>query len=190
MTTATATVRRLSESRLPAIGAIAFAAMLAAASQIAIPLPGTPVPITLQPLVVVLAGLVLGPRAAAASMVTYLAAGAVGLPVFAPVGAPGLARLVGPTGGYLLAYPAAAVVAGVLGWRPLAVAGPRLARRTVAAAAGILVLYVGGVAQLAVLTGSLPRALELGVPPFVAFDALKAVAAAALAGTWATRLRR
>src|SRR3712207_2155280 len=118
MTTASTTVRRLNEVRLPAIGAVAFAAALAAASQIAIPLPGTPVPITLQPLVVVLAGLLLGPRAAAASMVTYLAAGALGLPVFAPVGAPGVARLVGPTGGYLLAYPAAAVVAAVLGWRP------------------------------------------------------------------------
>ncbi len=190
MTTASATVRRLSEARLPAIGAIAFAVALAAASQAAIPLPGTPVPITLQPLVVVLAGLVLGPRAAATSMIAYLAAGAAGLPVFAPMGAPGLARLVGPTGGYLLAYPAAAVLAGVIGWRP--VGGPTVtfARRVSGAVAGILVLYLGGVAQLAVLTGSLARAVELGVPPFVALDALKAVVAAALAGTWATRLRR
>src|SRR5687768_10471551 len=114
----TATVRRLAGARIPAIGAIAFALVLAAASQVAIPLPGTPVPITLQPLVVVLAGLVLGPGAAAASMAMYLVAGAVGLPVFAPIGAPGIGRLFGPTGGYLLAYPAAAVVAGLLGWRP------------------------------------------------------------------------
>src|ERR687894_640878 len=129
MTTASAGVGRLTEARLPALGAIAFAALLAAASQVAIPVPGTPVPITLQPLVVVLAGLVLGPRAAAASMVTYLAAGAIGLPAFAPVGAPGIARLVGPTGGYLLAYPAAAVLAGVLGWRPLGAGGVGFARR-------------------------------------------------------------
>ena len=190
MTTATATARLLSEARLPAIGAIAFAAALAAASQVAIPLPGTPVPITLQPLVVVLAGLVLGPRVAAASMAMYLAAGAIGLPVFAPVGMPGVARLVGPTGGYLLAYPAAAVVAGVLGWRPVGAPRAAFARRAAAAAAGIAVLYVGGVAQLAVLTGNVVRAIELGVPPFVAFDALKAVVAAGLAGTWATRLRR
>jgi biotin transport system substrate-specific component len=185
-----ATVRRITAARLPAIGAIAFAAVLAAASQFAIPIAGTPVPITLQPLVVGLAGLVLGPVAAAASMMMYLAAGAAGLPVFAPVGAPGLARLVGPTGGYLLAYPAAAVVAGVFGWRPPGQAPVGFARRVAAAAAGILVLYVGGVAQLGVLTGSLARAVELGVPPFVAFDALKAVVAAALAGTLATRLRR
>jgi biotin transport system substrate-specific component len=186
----TGTVRRISAAQLPAIGAIAFAALLAVASQFAIPIPATPVPITLQPLVVVLAGLVLGPAAAAASMVMYLAAGAAGLPVFAPVGAPGLARLLGPTGGYLLAYPAAAVVAGALGWRPNDQGAVGFARRVAAAAVGILVLYVGGVAQLAVLTGSLGRAVELGVPPFVAFDAGKAVVAAAVAGTLATRLRR
>src|SRR5918992_1988737 len=102
----TGTVRRITAARLPAIGAIAFAAVLAVASQFAIPLPGTPVPITLQPLVVVLAGLLLGPAAAAASMATYLVAGAVGLPVFAPIGAPGIARLFGPTGGDPLPYPA------------------------------------------------------------------------------------
>src|SRR5918999_4855443 len=95
----TATVRHLAAARLPAIGAIAFAILLAAASQVAIPLPGTPVPITLQPLIVVLSGLVLGPAAAAASMAIYLVAGAAGLPVFAPVGAPGISRLLGPTGG-------------------------------------------------------------------------------------------
>jgi biotin transport system substrate-specific component len=103
---------------------------------------------------------------------------------------PGVARLLGPTGGYLLAYPAAAVVAGVIGARPPGTGLLRFARRTAGAAAGILVLYVGGVAQLAVLTGSLARAVELGVPPFVAFDALKAVVASALAGSWAMRLRR
>jgi biotin transport system substrate-specific component len=186
----TATVQRITAARLPALGAIAFAVLLAVASQFAIPIPGTPVPITLQPLVIVLAGLVLGPAAAAASMVMYLAAGAAGLSVFAPVGAPGVARLLGPTGGYLLASPAAAVVAGMLGWRPPGQGAAGFARRVVGAAAGILVLYAGGVAQLAVLSGSLARAVELGVPPFVAFDAVKAVVAAGLAGTLTTRLRR
>jgi biotin transport system substrate-specific component len=202
----TATVRHLAAARLPAIGALAFVLLLAAASQVAIPLPGTPVPITLQPLVVVLAGLALGPAAAAASMVTYLAVGAAGLPVFAPVGAPGIARLLGPTGGYLLAYPAAAVVAGVLASRTEGRSGdgaprtphrvPRrlgaivFGRRVIAAAAGIAVLYVGGVAQLAVLTGDIGRAVQLGVWPFVAFDLLKAIVAAALAGALTTRLGR
>jgi len=99
---------------ITAIGIVGFAAAVAAASQIAIPLPWTPVPITLQPMLVILAGMLLGPAAGAASMALYLAAGAIGLPVFTPMGAPGVARFFGPTGGYLIAYPVAAFVAGVL----------------------------------------------------------------------------
>src|ERR1043165_7719795 len=83
-------------SRFTLVGIIGFAAAVAAASQIAIPLPWTPVPVTLQPMLVILAGMWLGPSAAAASMVLYLAAGAVGLPVFTPIGAPGIARFFGP----------------------------------------------------------------------------------------------
>ena len=163
--------------RTRALGIILAAGVLALASQFALPIPGTPVPITLQPLVVVLAGLLLGPADAAAAMVIYLVAGIAGLPVFAPIGAPGIARLLGPTGGYLLAYPIAAALAGRLG------AGKQsYATRALAAAAGILVLYVGGLAQLAVLSGSLARAALLGVVPFVAADAVKALVAAALSG--------
>lgn len=186
----TATLRRFAAAKVPAIGAIGFALLLAAASQIAVPVPGTPVPVTLQPLIVVLAGLVLGPAAAAASMALYLMAGAAGLPVFAPVGPPGIARLLGPTGGYLLAYPAAAFVAGLLGSRPRGGDAMKFGRRAVAAVLGILVLYAGGVAQLSVLTGDLRGAVTLGITPFIAFDALKAIVAAMLAGTLATRLRR
>src|SRR3954467_9089563 len=108
-------------------GIVLFAALVAAASQIAIPLPLTPVPITLQPMLVILAGMMLGPAAGAASMALYLAAGAAGLPVFTPIGAPGIARFFGPTGGYLLAYPAAAFVAGAIARRP-----SRFARRALA----------------------------------------------------------
>lgn len=159
-----------------AVGIAGFAVALAAASQVAIPLPGTPVPITLTPLVVVLAGLWLGPLAGAASMTLFLLAGAAGLPVFAPMGLPGIARLAGPTGGYLLSYPAAAFVAGWLGLR-----ASRLTTRSLAAFAGMLVIYLGGVAQIAVLTGSLSRAVVLGVLPFIALDAVKAIVAAAIA---------
>ena len=128
-------------------------------------------------MIVVLAGLWLGPAAAAASMALYLVAGAAGLPVFSPFGAPGIARLLGPTGGYLLAYPVAAAVAGRLG------AGrPSFVTRALAAMAGILVLYLGGLAQLAVLTGSIATAALLGVIPFVAADAVKALVAAAVSG--------
>src|SRR6478752_4372256 len=115
MTTLTQSLGR--SQRITLIGIVGFAAAVAAASQIAIPLPWTPVPITLQPMLVILAGMFLGPVAGAASMALYLAAGAAGLPVFTPIGAPGIARFFGPTGGYLLAYPAAAWVAGALNKR-------------------------------------------------------------------------
>lgn len=174
MTTSTLAVTRR-PSRVVAIGILGFAVALALASQVAIPIPGTPVPITLQPLVVVLAGMWLGPAAGAASMILYLAAGAAGLPVFSPFGAPGFARFVGPTGGYLLAYPIAAFVAGTLSLRARSLFG-----RWVAALAGTTVLLLGGLAQLAMLTGSLSQALPLAVHPFLPLDAVKALVAALL----------
>jgi biotin transport system substrate-specific component len=162
-------------ARLTLVGAVGFAAALAAAAQVSVPIPGTAVPLTLQPFVVVLAGLWLGPRAAAASMALYLAAGAGGLPVWSPIGAPGVLRLAGPTGGYLLAYPLAAWAAGRLG------AGrARYATRALAAVAGIGVIYAGGIAQLWALTGSAASALQLGVLPFVTADVVKAHLAALL----------
>ncbi|MEO8335575.1 MAG: biotin transporter BioY [bacterium] len=174
MTTIALAARR---PRTRALGILLAAGALALASQFALPIPGTPVPITLQPLVVVLAGLLLGPVDAAAAMVVYLIAGVAGLPVFAPIGAPGIARLLGPTGGYLLAYPVAAAVAGRLG------AGKSsYTSRSLAAMAGILVLYLGGLAQLAVITGNLGLAAIMGVVPFVAADAVKALVAGALSG--------
>ena len=95
MSTLSTSVRQPRDARLTIAGIAGFSVALALASQVAIPLPFTPVPITLQPLVVVLAGLMLGPAAGAASMVLYLAAGAAGLPVFTPLGAPGIARFFG-----------------------------------------------------------------------------------------------
>ena len=86
------------------IAAIAGAAFVAIGAQIAVPLPGTPVPVTFQVPAVLIVGGLLGLRLGAASMATYLLAGVAGLPVFAPVGAFGIARLIGPTGGYLLAF--------------------------------------------------------------------------------------
>ena len=163
--------------RTRALGVMLAATALGLAAQFALPVPGTPVPITLQPFVVVLAGLLLGPLDAAAAMILYLVAGMAGAPVFAPIGAPGIARLLGPTGGYLLAYPVAAAVAGWLG------AGKaRFATRVLAAAAGLSALYLGGITQLAVLTGSLVSASLIGLVPFIAADAVKVFAAAALAG--------
>ena len=161
--------------RLTVVKIVGFAVALAAAAHVAIPLPGTPVPFTLQPLLVVLAGFWLTPRSAVASMVLYLAAGALGAPVWAPVGLPGVARLLGPTGGYLLAYPLAAWTVAILARR-----GTGYPHRLVAALAGMAVIYAGGLAQLMVLTGSLATGAVLGAVPFAAFDLAKSLVAAAL----------
>ncbi|MCA1648740.1 MAG: biotin transporter BioY, partial [Acidobacteria bacterium] len=84
--------------------------LTATAAQISVPLPFTPVPFTLQPMVVLLGGAALGSRLGMASQVLYLLAGVAGLPVFAasPILPQGVLRLLGPTGGYLLSYPLAA----------------------------------------------------------------------------------
>lgn len=163
--------------RVTVAGVVGFAVAIALAAQVAVPLPGTPVPVTLQPLLVVLAGLWLGPAAGAASMALYLAAGALGLPVFTPFGAPGVARLLGPTGGYLLAYPVAAYATGWIARRGT----PSRGRALVAALAGMAALYAGGLAQLALLSGSVARAAVLGLAPFALLDLVKAGVAAVLA---------
>ena len=164
------------DRRYALLGVLGFVVALAAASQVAIPIPGTPVPFTLQPLIVVLAGMMLGPTLGAASMLLYLAIGAAGLPVFAPIGAPGIARFMGPTGGYLIAYPFGAYTAGFLAQR-----FPSLIGRWLAAVAGIAVVFVGGLAQLTILTGDVARAIALGITPFAVFDLLKAFVAALIA---------
>lgn len=173
MLTTLTLAQRAPRARL--LGILVAVAAISLAAQVAIPIPGTPVPLTLQPMLVVLAGLLLGPIDGAAAMMLYLAAGAAGLPVFTPIGAPGLLRLFGPTGGYLLAYPVAAAVAGRIG------AGrASYGVRALASLAGMLVLYVGGLAQLTLISGSVATAAVLGVVPFAAADGVKALIAAAL----------
>ena len=155
-----------------AVGVIAFALAITLGAQVAVYLPFTPVPITLQTLFVVLAGVVLGPRLGALATGSYLLLGAVGAPVFANGGG-GLPWLLGPTGGYLLAAPLAALVAGSVAGR-----GAGALRVLTGLGLGVLTMYVGGVAQLQALTGaSLPAVLALGVYPFLAGDALKVVVA-------------
>lgn len=144
------------------------AALVAAAAQVAVPLPGTPVPLTLQPLAVLIVGGLLGPWLGASSMMFYLALGAAGLPVFTPIGLPGVARLIGPTGGYLLAYPLAAYAVGTLTGR-----APGYARLALAALAGLVLIYLGGLAQLWVYTGSIRDAARFGTLPFLVGDLIK-----------------
>ena len=158
------------------VGAVVLGAVLvAAAAQVSIPLPGTPVPMTLQPMAVLLVGGLLGARLGALSMILYLAMGAAGLPVFTPtVPLLGIARLFGPTGGYLLAYPVAAYAVGALvspGRGPGARA-PWLAA-VLGVTSGLLLIHLGGLAQLAILTGNLSAAARFGTVPFLLGDLLK-----------------
>jgi biotin transport system substrate-specific component len=160
-----------------------LAALTAAAAQISIPLPFTEVPFTFQPLVVLVGPLALGPRLAVSSQVLYLAAGIAGFPVFAasPTLPPGVGRLFGPTGGYLMAYPVAAFVVGSLGARGF---DRRYFTCALAMLAGLAVIFAGGVLWLSMMMG--PRAaLVAGFYPFMIADMLKVLAAAGLMpATW------
>ncbi|HWP38996.1 MAG TPA: biotin transporter BioY [Gemmatimonadales bacterium] len=151
------------------LAVLAGVLLVALAAQVSISLPGTVVPITLQVPAVLIVGALLGPRLAVASMVTYLVLGSLGVPVFAPAGLPGFARLMGPTGGYLLAFPVAAGLVGhVVG------NGTAWGRIAVGLVGGLLVVHAGGVAQLAVLTGGeVGQAIRIGSLPFLSGDAIK-----------------
>ncbi len=153
-------------------------ALTAAASQVSFPLPFTPVPFTLQPMIVLLGGAALGARLGASAQVLYLALGAAGLPVFAfaPELPQGILRLLGPSGGYLMAYPLAALVCGALAERGL---DRRFLTAVVAMTAGLGVIFAGGVLWLAKDLG-LSGAVAIGLTPFILVDAIKIVAAAAV----------
>ena len=166
--------RTVALSAEPSLLARRVAAVLAGAlavalgAHLAVPLPGTPVPATFQVPAVLIVGGLLGPRLGTASMALYLVAGAMGLPVFAPGGVPGLVRLIGPTGGYLLAFPVAAALVGSIGRIPV-----EPARIAAAVVAGLVVIHAGGVAQLMVVTGEWRTAVTLGSLPFLLGDTLK-----------------
>jgi biotin transport system substrate-specific component len=166
------------------LGGSLFAAVCA---HVSVPLFFTPVPLTVQPFAVLLLGLLLTPRMAAATFAVYLLEGAAGLPVFAPGPAPaGLAHLFGPTGGYLFAYPLAAALISLL-WRR---AGRGLAGAVLAAGVGDAAILTCGLSWLAVLThASALHAATMAVLPFLPGEGLKIAAAAGIAAG-AVRLRR
>lgn len=150
-------------------------ALIAIAAQIAIPLPFTPVPLTLQPLAVILVGVALGSTRGAAAAMLYLLEGFSGLPVFAQ-GHGGPMWLVGATGGYLLSYPFAAWVAGFVserGW------GSSIVRAVSGMLLALTVIYALGWAWLAMLTDA-RTAYVAGVAPFVVADIVKVAIGAAL----------
>jgi biotin transport system substrate-specific component len=170
---------------LRAAAAMFFTVATAAAAQISIPLWFTPVPFTLQPLVVLVCGAALGSRLGMASQILYLLAGIAGLPVFAasPVLPQGFARILGPTGGFLLSYPLAA---GVTGW----LAELRFDRRYVTSMitmfAGLTIIFAIGIvwwAWFAQPRVGLLTALRLGLYPFIVADILKILIGSAVMPT-------
>jgi biotin transport system substrate-specific component len=166
---------------------VAFSLLTALAAQVVLPLPWTPVPLTGQTFAVLLTGALLGSRLGALAMLAYLAEGALGLPFFR-AGAGGVAHFFGPTAGYLLAFPAAAYVAGLLaerGW------DRRFLTAAAAMALGSVVILAGGWAWLALFFRGAGEAFRLGVAPFLVGDVLKiALAAALLPAGWALLRRR
>ena len=169
---------------------VLMVALTAIGAQVAIPLPFTPVPITLQVLVVMLSGFLLGVRRGASAQLTYLALGAMGVPVFAGFSG-GLGHLLGPTGGYLFSYPFAAAVAGLA--FPIVIFAARWRAVVVATTAGLLglvVVYAFGTTWLAVLTQlSMGTALAQAVLPFLAVDVAKVMLAALITAGVAPGLR-
>ena len=161
--------------------------LTAIAAQVSVHLPFTPVPFTFQPMVVLLGAMVLGSRLGVTSQMLYLALGIAGLPVFAasPLLPQGAARLLGPSGGYLMSYPLAAFVTGALAERGF---DRRYLTAIVAMAAGLAVVYAGGTAWLSIASQQvrgMSSALAAGVVPFIVPDVFKLfVAAGVMPGLW------
>lgn len=152
-------------------------AVVAAAAHVAIPLPFTPVPLTLQPLAVLGVGLALGPVTGFFTMLAYLAEGAIGLPVFSSTGAGGIAQLFGPTGGFLMAYPLVATIVGGVARRLRTRIAPFAAALTGGSLATAL-LFLSGAFWLMRWAHLSPAATwHAAVWPFLAFEAVKVVLA-------------
>lgn len=171
------TLRRVNISTyIKILGVLLFTVATGLSARVSVPLPFSPVPLTLQVLVVLLSGLVLGARGALISQALYLQAILLGAP-WTAYGLAGPAAFAAPTAGYLVSFPIAAAVAGWLShrsesWRP--------AWRALAGLAGLAVIYSVGMVWLSGYVGGLRNAWALGVVPFLGVDLLKLVVATAL----------
>jgi biotin transport system substrate-specific component len=161
---------------------ICASAVIAVCARIMVPLPFTPVPLTLANFGVLLVGLSLGSRRGFAAAALYLAWGAMGLPVFASSGPGSFLQMLGPTGGYLWAYPVVAFIAGWIGERGV----PSFTRNMVGATLAEVVLFVSGISWLAIYTHNWRQAALFGLYPFLFAEVSKIMVAAA----GAKRLRR
>lgn len=171
----------LADKTLLVIGATAF---VAACAHISFPLPFTPVPFTLQNFAVLLVGMALGPIAGFSAMVLYLIEGAVGLPVFTPYAAGGVAHLLGPNGGFLFSYPLAAAVAGwiVRVMQPFTTRFRSALVASIAATLPIFLLGAGWFSYYAHHSASATWALA--VAPFIPGEIVKITAAAGISSAF------
>jgi biotin transport system substrate-specific component len=158
---------------------------VALCARVTIPLPFTPVPLTVQNFAVLLVGLLLGSRRGFAALVLYLAEGAMGMPVFNPTGPGGVAQFLGATGGYLMVYPLVAAVAGFVFERGT----KTFVRAVVSGLLGEILLFAGGLTWLYVIFHSLKTAAYFGLYWFVAAEVMKVMFAAAIAVRWRRSVR-
>jgi len=159
---------------------IAASALVALCAHLSLPLPFTPVPLTLQNFAVLLIGMMLGPSLGFSAMLLYLAEGACGLPVFTPQGPAGLAHLLGPSAGYLFSYPLAAAAAGLAG-QLVRRNVTRFAAAIVTASAATLIIFTLGTSWLAhLLHLSVAASWHLAIEPFLFGEMAKIVAVAAI----------
>lgn len=160
---------------------LAASTFVALCAHVSVPVPFTPVPVVLSDFAVLLVGLVLGPAMGFGALVCYLAEGAAGLPVFSPLGPGGMAQMLGPTGGYLLAYPFAAALVGSFRTSSFG-AMARMAGSALGAVAGTLVILTLGTIWLAHWGHlNVSAAVALAMTPFAAGAVAKAMTAVAVA---------
>ena len=173
---------------------IAASLFVALCARVTVPLPFTPVPLTLQNFGVLAVGLLLGSRRGFAALALYLVEGTFGLPVFSPssILGGGIAHILGPTGGFLMAYPLVAFVAGWVYEQSSKQSSERSSRRfgwaVLSSVAAELVLFAGGLSWLAVLTHSISLAIRFGLYWFVFAEVIKVLMAAGVAARWHQRL--
>lgn len=157
--------------------------IVALCARITIPLPFTPVPLTVQNFGVLLVGLLLGSRRGFAALALYLAEGAMGLPVFSPIGPGGIAQMLGATGGFLFAYPLVAWLSGYV----MEHGRKTFSRAATGGLLGEVVLFTGGLSWLAVLTHSITQAFRWGLYWFLFAEVIKIMMAAGIATRWLRR---
>jgi biotin transport system substrate-specific component len=167
---------------------VAASLFVALCARVTVPLPFTPVPLTLQNFGVLAVGLLLGSRRGFAALALYLAEGAFGLPVFSPsILGGGIAQILGPTGGFLMAYPVVAFVAGWIYEQRSKKSSHAFLWAALSSSAAELVLFAGGLSWLAVLTHSLSLAIRFGLYWFVFAEIIKVLMAAGVAARWHQR---